>query len=75
MVGDRLRDLREMNFWNQKYVATQLGISERSYSYYENNERSVPIDILVRLSYLYKTSVDYIFGLTDVKEPYPRLKK
>lgn len=75
MLGKRLKDLREMNFWTQKYIADQVGISQRVYSNYENDERSVPIDILIKFSYLYNASIDYMLGLTDVKEPYPRRKK
>ena len=32
------------------------------------------IDSLIRLALFYNTSVDYILGITDYPEPYPRKK-
>ena len=34
--------------------------------------RDVPTDVLIRLSKLYKTSTDYILGLTDELTPYKK---
>ena len=44
------------------------------YSKYERGVRPIPLDIVVKLARYYNTSVDYILGLTDVREPYPRKK-
>lgn len=71
MKYDRLQDLREENFWTQKYVAHHLNISQRAYSYYENGERSIPTEILCRLADLYGVSIDYLLGRTDKRTPYP----
>ncbi|MBO5564741.1 MAG: helix-turn-helix transcriptional regulator [Lachnospiraceae bacterium] len=66
----RLQDLREMNFWTQTFVAEKLQISQRAYSHYENGTREVPLDVLIKLSYLYNVSSDYLLGLTDNPIPY-----
>ncbi|MEI3076254.1 MAG: helix-turn-helix transcriptional regulator [Oscillospiraceae bacterium] len=69
----RLRDLREDNDLTQKEVAAYLGIDQRTYSNYETEKRSMPME-QTSLAIFYKTSVDYLVGLTDSNEPYPRTK-
>lgn len=58
----------------QTELANLLNISQRSYSRYENDERSIPIEVLSDLADFHKTSVDYLIGRTDVKKPYPRTR-
>ena len=70
----RLRDLREDNDLTQKEVAAYLGIDQRTYSNYETEKRSMPMQQYRSLAIFYKTSVDYLVGLTDSNEPYPRTK-
>ena len=70
----RLRDLREDNDLTQKEVAAYLGIYQRTYSNYETEKRSMPMEQYRSLAIFYKTSVDYLVGLTDSNEPYPRTK-
>ena len=70
----RLRDLREDNDLTQKEVAAYLGIDQRTYSNYETEKRSMPMEQYRSLAIFYKTSVDYLVGLTDSDEPYPRTK-
>lgn len=70
MMYERIKDLREANFWTQKYVAAQLNVSQRAYSYYENGKRTIPITLLCTLADLYEVSIDYIVGRTDEKAPY-----
>lgn len=75
MNNFRFRDLREDRDLTQKAVAEFLQIAERTYSGYESGTRSMPIQILIELSYFYKTSVDYILDITDDPRPYKRNKK
>ncbi len=70
----RLRDLREDSDLTQKTLAEHLHIRQNTYSQYENGQRQIPIDILIKISKIYGVSVDYILDLTDVKKPYPRKK-
>ena len=67
----RLRDLREDNDLVQKQVASHLGIDQRVYSNYETGKREIPLHLLAKLADLYQTSLDYLVGRTDTKEPYP----
>ncbi len=64
----RIRDLREDHDLTQKEVAAYLHIKQNTYSQYENGQRQLPLECLVALAKLYKTSTDYILGLTDQKE-------
>ncbi len=64
----RIRDLREDHDMTQKEVAEKLNCSQQVYSNYELGQRDIPTDILIRLSYLYNVSTDYILGITDVPD-------
>lgn len=70
----RIRDLREDSDLTQKSIAEFLNINQRTYSGYETGVRSIPIEALIKLAKYHNASVDYLLGLTDVKEPYPRSK-
>lgn len=67
----RLRDLREDRDLTQSALAEYLHIRQNTYSQYENGHRQLPVDVLCRLAEFYKTSTDYILGLTDQSIPYP----
>ena len=54
----------------QRILADYLHIKQNTYSQYENEQRQLPIACLIALAKLYKTSTDYILGLTDNKTPY-----
>ena len=66
----RIRDLREDNDLTQKQVAEFLHIKQNTYSQYENGHRQLPIEFLILLAQFYKTSTDYLLGLTDNPHPY-----
>lgn len=68
----RLRDLREDHDLKQSDIASYLNIRQNTYSQYENGVRQIPNELLIRLALYYHTSVDYILGLTDIADPYPR---
>lgn len=63
----RLKDLREDADLKQKDIAEYLHIKQNTYSQYENGQRQLPIDVLIKLSQYYKVSADYILELTDKK--------
>ncbi len=70
----RLRDLREDRDLYQKDIADYLSCTQVCYSHYEIGKRDIPTDVLIKLAFFYDTSVDYLLGVTDVSEPYPRTK-
>jgi len=71
----RIRDLREDRDLRQRELAEYLNCSQVCYSNYETGKRDIPTDVLIRLSRLYRTSVDYLLGLTDERAPYARSGK
>ena len=68
----RLKDLREDSDLTQATLANYLHIKQNTYSQYENGQRQIPLELLIALAEYYKTSLDYLVGLTDVKMPYPK---
>ena len=66
----RIRDLREDHNLTQADVAQILHIKQNTYSQYENEQRQLPLSCLIELAKFYKTSTDYILGLTDKRNPY-----
>ena len=72
MIYERIRNLREDRDLTQKEVADYLHIKQNTYSQYENGLWQLPVDCLIALARYYKTSTDYILGLTKEKTPYPR---
>jgi Predicted transcriptional regulators len=71
----RLRNLREDKDMTQKQLAAILHCSQRIYSNYERGDVDIPTEILIHLSIVYNTSIDYILNQTDVKIPYARKEK
>lgn len=71
----RLKDLREDRDITQAQIAEYLNVRQNTYSQYENGQREIPLTLLVRLAGYYKTSTDYILGLTDVIAPYKSTRK
>ncbi len=71
----RIRDLREDNDLYQRHLAEYLGCKQQTYSRYETGELEPNLRVMAALANYYKTSVDFLMGLTDEKEPYPRAEK
>lgn len=66
----RIRDLREDADLTQRQIADILHCGQSQYSKYERGERELPLAYAMRLAQFYKTSVDYLVGLSDVRKPY-----
>ena len=67
----RIKDLREDSDLSQRELAQVLNCSQQAYSNYELGQRDIPSAILIQLAKFHNTSVDYLLGLTDIREPYP----
>ena len=70
MYFRRLYDLRTDNDKTQQEIADYLLCHRQVYARYERGIREIPVSMLIKLAKYYKTSVDYILGLTDVIKPY-----
>ncbi len=69
MLGDimiwneRIKELREDRDLTQLELAETLGITQRVVSYYEKNQREIPINVLVKYANYFNVTLDYICGL------------
>lgn len=68
----RIRDIREDRDISQGDIAKMLMCDQSLYSKYELGKRELPLRLAVKLAEHYGVSVDYLVGLTDTPEPYPR---
>lgn len=70
MYFRRISDLRTDNDMTQRGVADYLNMNLEVYRRYEKGIREIPVWAVLKLAELYRTSTDYILGLTD--DPAPR---
>ena len=75
MKIDRLKDLRQDKDLYQKDIAKVLKTTQQVYSEYELGIRIIPLEKINLLANFYNTSIDYIVGRTNIKEPYPKTTK
>ena len=66
----RIKELREDMDLTQQEIADYLHIKQNTYSQYENGHRQIPVDVLIKLSRYYNTSIDYLVGETEKRERY-----
>ena len=59
----KLKELRKQANKTQCDVANYLGVSFQAYSNYENGNREIGLEMLIKLSAYYGVSIDYILGV------------
>lgn len=64
----RIRDIREDHDLTQKQVSEYLHCDQSLYSKYERGQREIPLSLIIKLSELYDTSIDYLVYKTDNPE-------
>lgn len=64
---NRIKQLRTEFGYTQADLAKKLKISDRAIGYYENGEREPDNKTLLTLAELFKVSVDYLLGRTDIR--------
>lgn len=69
---NRLRELRKERGFTQIKMQMLTGIDQSDYSKIENGKRYYTFEQCKRIALALDTSMDYLAGLTDQKEPYPR---
>ena len=70
MFFQRLADLRTYSDKTQQEIADLLECKREVYRRYEKGIHEIPVWALIKLAEYYKTSTDYILGLTDEIKPY-----
>ena len=68
---NRIRDLREDHDLNQSKVAELLNIGQKTYSDYELGKTRIPMDSLIILAKFYNVDLNYICGVSEIKNKFP----
>ncbi|MBQ4537887.1 MAG: helix-turn-helix transcriptional regulator [Lachnospiraceae bacterium] len=66
--GNTLKELRQQAGLTQKQLAERLWLSKATVSYYEQSMRYPSPEILVKLSWVFHVSTDYLLGIEDKKQ-------
>ncbi|MBQ8783068.1 MAG: helix-turn-helix transcriptional regulator [Clostridia bacterium] len=64
-MGNRIKELRKSHHMSQIHLSIELEVSQETISAYENEKYYPSYQVLMKLSDIFNTSVDYIMGLTD----------
>ena len=72
MKMSRLRELRREKGFTQIKIQMLTGIDQSDYSKIENGSRYMTFEQCKKLAFVLETSMDYLAGLTNEKNPYPR---
>ena len=67
----RIRELREDKDYNQTYVAQLIHVDQTTYSNYELGKVRMPIECIVELARLYDVDLNFIIGVSDVRNEFP----
>ena len=69
----RIRNLREDSDKTQREIAEILETSQTMYARYERGANEMPLRHLLRLAKYYNVSMDYLCGISRMKNPYPKV--
>ena len=65
IMGKRLKYLREKSGYQQKFVASKIGVKNNTLSGYESGKREPDSETLMKLADFYGVTTDYLHGRTD----------
>ena len=60
-----LKDLRIEKGLSQKQLAKELGVLERTVSYWESGKRECDFDTLILIAKFFAVATDYLLGIED----------
>lgn len=60
LLGKNIKELRNKYKYTQTELANRLGVTRATIAAYENDSRQPSYDILVKLSRIFKVSLDYL---------------
>ncbi|MFT3951199.1 MAG: helix-turn-helix transcriptional regulator [Oscillospiraceae bacterium] len=67
LFGKRLQELREKKGETQQQLADAISITRQSLSRYEAAERTMNIELLVKVATHFNVTTDFLLGLSNVK--------
>ena len=65
LIGKKIAELRKSLRLTQKEVSEYIEIPQQTYAGYESGNHEPPVEVLVRIAFLYKTSVDNVVCMYD----------
>ena len=68
-IGAKIRSLLEQEGITQKQLAESLNISATTLNGYIKNRRQPDAKMMIRLASYFNTTTDYIYGITNLREP------
>ena len=66
--GQKIKELREKENVTQKDLAEAIGLNRSSINQFENQYDIIPIKRLNQIANFFNVSIDYLFGLTEIKQ-------
>lgn len=66
MLGQRIMEMRTAFGWSQVELGKRLGVAKQTISNWENDNIQPSIEMLIRLSRIFRVSTDYLLGLDGV---------
>lgn len=69
----RLKESRKRLKLTQNQVAESLGIERTRYAKWESGKARPGYESIIQLCALFGTSADYLLGITDNPEPFPKI--
>ena len=60
----RIQELREDNDIIQQTIANYLNIKQSTYSQYENGQRQIPLEALIKLAEYYNIDIAEVYAMT-----------
>ena len=64
----KIKELRILNRYSQKQIAELLEMQVTQYRRYENGERSIPIEVIIKIADIYDVSIDYLVGREEPEQ-------
>ena len=71
---NRIRQLREDCDKTQAQIAQLLKVGQKTYSDYELGKTRIPVDSLLVLARFYNVDMNYICGVSDTRNAFPKGK-
>lgn len=75
ILGKRIKELRESKDVSQLELSKHLNISNTTLSQYETGKRIPSDEIKIKIAQYFNVSIDYLFGQSNIKNPYANNEK
>ncbi len=69
---ERIRELREDRDLTQSRIAEILNVGQKTYSDYETRKTRIPLESVIILAKFYDVDMNYICGITNEMNRYPK---